>query len=80
MLAFTNVLGLRLSFITGLAHYYSRACARIWLKGSTSGSVHRVVGACADCDSDSIMFSVVVFGDGSSCHTLRRSCFYKILW
>ncbi|ATY93544.1 Phosphoribosyl-AMP cyclohydrolase [Candidatus Hodgkinia cicadicola] len=80
MLAFTNVIGLRLSFVTSLAHYYSRARERVWLKGLISGNVHRIVQVSADCDSDSLLFSVVVGGGGDSCHTLRYSCFYKKLW
>ncbi|XXM93253.1 MAG: phosphoribosyl-AMP cyclohydrolase [Candidatus Hodgkinia cicadicola] len=80
MLAFVNKLCLRLSFVTRIAHYYSRERACVWVKGATSGSVHSVVKAYADCDSDSLMFNVIVFNEGYSCHTLARSCFYKRLW
>ncbi|XXN13869.1 MAG: phosphoribosyl-AMP cyclohydrolase [Candidatus Hodgkinia cicadicola] len=80
MLAFVNRLCLRLSLLTGIAHYYSRQRQCIWLKGVTSGNIHSVVRAYVDCDSDSLKLSVIVLGDGCSCHTLRNSCFYKLLW
>ncbi|AUG33990.1 Phosphoribosyl-AMP cyclohydrolase [Candidatus Hodgkinia cicadicola] len=80
MFAFVNKLCLRLSFITGVAHYYSRERARLWLKGEVSGNVHSLTKAYADCDSDLLLFSVVVLCEGYSCHTLRRSCVYKRLW
>ncbi|XXM90076.1 phosphoribosyl-AMP cyclohydrolase [Candidatus Hodgkinia cicadicola] len=76
-LAYINALCLRLSFVTGIAHYYSRRRARVWLKGAISGGVHKLVDMFSDCDSDSLMFSVVVLGAGCGCHTLRPSCFYK---
>ncbi len=74
MFAFANKICLRLSFVTGIAHYFSRARANVWLKGKLSGNVHSVVSVYADCDSDSLLFSVVVLREGFSCHTLRHSC------
>jgi phosphoribosyl-AMP cyclohydrolase len=30
-----------------------------------------------DCDQDAVWLKVRVGGDGGSCHTGRRSCFYR---
>ncbi|AUG91605.1 Phosphoribosyl-AMP cyclohydrolase [Candidatus Hodgkinia cicadicola] len=50
------------------------------IKGEVSGNVHSLAKAYADCDSDLLLFGVVVFCEGCSCHTLRRSCVYNRLW
>ena len=41
----------------------------------TSGNRLRVVSAAADCDQDTILFRVVVEGDGLVCHEGTVSCF-----
>jgi phosphoribosyl-AMP cyclohydrolase len=32
-----------------------------------------------DCDQDAIWIEVEVAGDGVTCHTGRKSCFYRIV-
>jgi phosphoribosyl-AMP cyclohydrolase len=32
-----------------------------------------------DCDQDALWLKVEVAGDGATCHTGRRSCFYRIV-
>jgi phosphoribosyl-AMP cyclohydrolase len=32
-----------------------------------------------DCDQDAVWLKVEVVGDGATCHTGRRSCFYRIV-
>ncbi|MFP3037884.1 MAG: phosphoribosyl-AMP cyclohydrolase [Candidatus Hodgkinia cicadicola] len=79
MFAYSNELCLRLTLITKLAHYYSRTNQSIWLKGEYSGNLHYVQRIYFDCDTDSLIFSVLVLGNGYSCHTLRPTCFYNLL-
>jgi phosphoribosyl-AMP cyclohydrolase len=67
---------LRLTIITGEAHYYSRSRQSLWHKGATSGFVQRVVELLVDDDQDCIWLKVDVTG-GASCHVGYRSCFYR---
>ena len=77
MLAYMNAEALALTLQTGLAHYWSRSRARIWKKGEESGNLQRVVEMRTDCDQDALWITVEVAGAGASCHTGRRSCFYR---
>ena len=47
------------------------------MKGETSGNRLRVVSAATDCDNDTLLFRVVVEGDGLVCHEGTVSCFTK---
>ena len=47
------------------------------MKGETSGNRLRVVTAATDCDNDTLLFRVVVEGDGLVCHEGTVSCFTK---
>jgi phosphoribosyl-ATP pyrophosphohydrolase/phosphoribosyl-AMP cyclohydrolase len=49
------------------------------MKGETSGNRLRVVTAATDCDNDTLLFRVVVEGDGLVCHEGTVSCFTKLL-
>ena len=62
---------------TGLAHFHSRSRGKLWCKGETSGNVLRVQDILVDCDQDAIV--MVVEPAGPTCHTGRRSCFYRKL-
>lgn len=62
---------------TGTAHYYSRSRKALWKKGATSGQVQAVSAVLVDCDQDAVVLKVTVGGDGNSCHTGARSCFYR---
>ena len=77
MLAYMNEEALRLTIETGLAHYWSRSRQTLWRKGEASGQIQRVKEIRTDCDQDALLLSVVPGGDGSACHTGRRSCFYR---
>jgi phosphoribosyl-AMP cyclohydrolase len=79
MVAYMNEEALRLTLETGLAHYWSRSRKSLWRKGDTSGQVQTVTEIRTDCDQDAILLGVVVGGDGNSCHTGRKSCFYRRL-
>jgi phosphoribosyl-AMP cyclohydrolase len=77
MLAHMNEEALSLTLETGIAHYWSRSRRALWKKGETSGNVQHVVDILVDCDQDAVQLRVNVAGDGATCHTGRRSCFYR---
>ncbi|MGN6470315.1 MAG: phosphoribosyl-AMP cyclohydrolase [Rhizobiaceae bacterium] len=79
MVAHMNEEALRLTLETGIAHYWSRSRKSLWKKGETSGNFQRVVELRVDCDQDALWLKVEVAGAGATCHTGRRSCFYRIL-
>lgn len=77
MVAHMNAQALEKTLETGIAHYWSRSRASLWMKGETSGNVQRVVEMRTDCDQDAVWLKVHVEGEGATCHTGRRSCFYR---
>ncbi|MGB2730711.1 MAG: phosphoribosyl-AMP cyclohydrolase [Methylovirgula sp.] len=79
MFAYMNEEALRLTIETGVAHYWSRSRQSLWRKGDTSGQQQSVKELRTDCDQDVLLLKVEPGGDGSACHTGRRSCFYRRL-
>ncbi|NMG38525.1 phosphoribosyl-AMP cyclohydrolase [Chelativorans sp. ZYF759] len=79
MVAHLNAEALAFTLDTGIAHYWSRSRAQLWKKGDTSGNVQHIVEIRTDCDQDALWFKVRVAGDNVSCHTGRRSCFYRVV-
>jgi phosphoribosyl-AMP cyclohydrolase len=77
MVAHMNAEALALSLETGIAHYWSRSRNALWKKGETSGNLQTIVELRTDCDQDAIWLRVEVAGHGATCHTGRRSCFYR---
>ena len=77
MVAHMNAEALALTLETSVAHYFSRSRQQLWRKGDTSGSLQRVEELRVDCDQDAVWIRVRVEGSGASCHTGRRSCFYR---
>lgn len=77
MVAHMNAEALGLTLETGIAHYYSRSRDRIWKKGESSGNLQTVQEIRTDCDQDAVWLKVEVAGHDATCHTGRRSCFYR---
>ena len=77
MVAHMNAEALALTLETGVAHYWSRSRSSLWKKGETSGNLQQVVELRTDCDQDTIWLKVKVAGRHATCHTGRRSCFYR---
>ncbi|WP_419913319.1 phosphoribosyl-AMP cyclohydrolase [Hoeflea sp.] len=77
MLAHMNAEALSMTLSTGIAHYYSRSRASLWKKGESSGNLQTVEEIRIDCDQDAIWLKVSVSGHGATCHTGRKSCFYR---
>jgi phosphoribosyl-AMP cyclohydrolase len=79
MVAHMNSEALALSLETGIAHYWSRSRKSLWKKGETSGNLQTIVELRTDCDQDALWLKVKVAGDDVTCHTGRKSCFYRII-
>jgi phosphoribosyl-AMP cyclohydrolase len=77
MVAHMNAEALSLTLETGIAHYYSRSRKSIWKKGESSGNLQTVTDILTDCDQDALLVKVRVGGHAATCHTGRRSCFYR---
>ncbi|MDK1376730.1 MULTISPECIES: phosphoribosyl-AMP cyclohydrolase [unclassified Sinorhizobium] len=77
MVAHMNAEALALTIETGVAHYYSRSRKGLWKKGESSGNLQTVQEIRTDCDQDAIWLKVSVAGHDATCHTGRRSCFYR---
>jgi len=77
MVAHMNGEALALTLETGIAHYFSRSRGKIWKKGESSGNLQTVREIRTDCDQDAVWLKVEVAGHDATCHTGRRSCFYR---
>lgn len=77
MLAWMNEEALHATLETGLVHFFSRSRQRLWQKGESSGNTLRLVEIRTDCDNDALILRAQPAGP--TCHTGRRSCFYKEL-
>ena len=77
MFAHMNAEALALTRTSGEAHFWSRSRKALWRKGETSGQFLKVREILTDCDQDVMLIRVDVQGDGTACHTGRRSCFYR---
>jgi phosphoribosyl-AMP cyclohydrolase len=79
MVAHMNAEALSLTIETGIGHFWSRSRGELWKKGETSGNFLTVKEIRTDCDQDAIQLRVKVEGDGATCHTGARSCFYRVV-
>jgi phosphoribosyl-AMP cyclohydrolase len=79
MVAHMNDEALARTIATREGWYWSRSRSSLWHKGDTSGQVQTVVEMRVDCDQDCVVLKVRVAGDGGSCHTGRRTCFYRLV-
>ncbi|NJK92642.1 MAG: phosphoribosyl-AMP cyclohydrolase [Blastochloris sp.] len=79
MMAYMNEEALRQTIELGEGVYWSRSRQEIWHKGKTSGNVQIVRELRIDCDQDALWMRVSVIGDGATCHTGFRSCFYRAI-
>ena len=81
MVAHMNAEALEKTLQTGIAHYWSRSRGKLWVKGETSGNTQAVKEMRTDCDQDVVWLKVEVAGADATCHTGRRSCFYRrVTW
>ena len=79
MVGFFNDESYRHTLETGFVTFWSRTRQKLWMKGETSGNRLRVVKAFTDCDQDTLLFEVMVEGDGLVCHEGTVSCFTRAI-
>jgi phosphoribosyl-AMP cyclohydrolase len=79
MVAHMNAEALKLTLSTGVAHFWSRSRKSLWKKGETSGNLLNIHEMRTDCDQDVVWLKVSVSGHQVTCHTGRRSCFYRVI-
>ncbi len=79
MLGFLNSESYAKTLETGFVTFWSRTRQKLWMKGESSGNRLRVISAATDCDNDTLLFKVVVEGDGLVCHEGTVTCFTKPL-
>ena len=77
MVAHMNQDALARTIATRQAWCWSRSRKRLWRKGEESGNTLAVDELRVDCDQDAVLLKVTVSGDGVTCHTGYRSCFYR---
>ena len=77
MVGFLNEQSYRKTLETGFVTFWSRTRKKLWMKGETSGNRLRITETSTDCDNDTLLFRVVVEGDGLVCHEGTVSCFTK---
>lgn len=77
MVAFMNEEAIAKTRETGIAHFYSRSRAKLWMKGETSGHTLKVDEILVDCDQDALVIRATPAGP--ACHTGAVSCFYRRL-
>ena len=77
MLGFLNPESYAKTLESGFVTFWSRSRQKLWMKGETSGNRLRIISAATDCDNDTLVFKVVVEGDGLVCHEGTVSCFTK---
>src|SRR4030088_2267952 len=75
MVGFMNSEALDKTLRTGFVTFYSRTRQTLWTKGESSGTRLQVVAAWTDCDRDTVLLRVRVFGGGKVCHTGTRFFF-----
>ena len=80
MVAHMNAEALSLTIETGIAHYWSRSRGTLWKKGETSGNFQQVRR-----DAHRLRPGRDLAqrhrspATGRTCHTDRRSCFYRVV-
>ena len=79
MFAYMNRDALKATLQTGFVHFWSRSRQKLWQKGESSGETLKVTSISTDCDQDSLLIVAHPQGLGATCHTGRRSCFYRTI-
>ncbi|MFW6049874.1 MAG: bifunctional phosphoribosyl-AMP cyclohydrolase/phosphoribosyl-ATP diphosphatase HisIE [Myxococcota bacterium] len=75
MVGHANLEAVRSTLRTGQAHFFSRSRRSLWRKGESSGHTLDVHEVWADCDGDAVIY--LVDPEGPTCHTGRRTCFFR---
>ncbi len=73
-MVYSSAESIRVAFIERQGIYWSRSNAALWIKGLNSGQTQELVNISADCDSDTLRFTVFPCHDGYFCHRRTHSC------
>jgi len=73
MVAYANQESLAMTEELGQMVFYSRSRSELWHKGATSGNTLNVKSIMVDCDSDTLLATVVP--NGPACHRGTTTCF-----
>ncbi len=77
MVGFLNETSYARTLETGYVTFWSRTRSKLWMKGESSGNRLRILEASTDCDNDTLLFRVLVEGDGLVCHEGTKGCFTR---
>jgi len=77
VVAYMNQDAIHQTISTGRVTFWSRSRNKLWTKGETSGHFLHLSEFWVDCDQDALV--VLAEPVGPTCHTGRRSCFYRRL-
>jgi phosphoribosyl-AMP cyclohydrolase len=77
MVGFLNEESYHRTLQSGFVTFWSRTRQKLWMKGESSGNRLRVMKAFTDCDQDTLLFEVVVEGEGLVCHEGTVGCFTR---
>ncbi|MEL6497098.1 MAG: phosphoribosyl-ATP diphosphatase [Planctomycetota bacterium] len=72
-LAYSNIESVRRALGDRRGVYHSRSRGSLWIKGETSGDTQDLIAVAADCDRDTLRFTVRQHG--GFCHLGTRTCF-----
>ncbi len=77
VVAYMNQEAIDVTLCTGRVTFWSRSRQQLWTKGETSGHFLEVREIRVDCDQDALVISAKPAGP--TCHTGRKSCFYRLV-
>lgn len=75
MVGFMNEEAWKKTMKIGKVTFWSRTRNELWTKGETSGNFLFVKKVYVDCDADTILIKAEP--KGPTCHTGKKSCFFK---
>ncbi len=75
VVAYMNQDAIDVTLETGRVTFWSRSRQKLWTKGETSGHFLEVQEIRVDCDQDAMV--IYAKPAGPTCHTGRKSCFYR---
>lgn len=79
MLGYMNTEALEKTKETGWVYFWSRSRNKLWMKGEQSGNKLKVKSIFLDCDKDTLLIKVELFGT-HVCHTGSKDCFSECIW
>ncbi len=76
IVAYVNQQALDYTLMNNVAAFWSTSRNEIWVKGSTSGDILKLVDVRVNCDQNSLLYRVIP-KNKNACHTNRLTCYYR---